>query len=242
MVYSTPISLMRPVTIKAFAALEGLHDSVVNSASYTVTEPEQPVIEPETTAVVQITQTGRLESRRTYAKSGQGNTFTDVIITEPQENIVLSCNEGVVPKDAQLETRQVESSPSDRKAVGALLGYNIVSVYDITLTKGGEAIQPNGEVEVGIPIPPEYQNAIVVVCRLNDDGTAEAFPTRRSGGIAYFMTSHFSRYAITVPELDRSADTLNIREIAPYGAAALFGVILLLLIVRRNRKKRRTEV
>lgn len=241
--YSAPISLMRPVTIKAIAVMEGLDDSVVNSASYTVTEPVPVEEETDNASQVQTTQTDRLESRRTYAKSGQGNTYTDVVITEPQYNVVLSCTDGIVPQDAQLDIKQIDSSTGEKKAVNSLLGYNIAALYDVNLLKGGEVIQPTGQVEVGIPIPAEYQNGIVVVCRINDDGTAEAFPTRRSGGVAYFMTNHFSRYAVTVPELNRGNISMNFTVIVIVSAAAtlLFVLILILVLRRKHVKKKQAQ-
>ncbi len=242
LVYSAPISLMRPVTIKAIAVMEGLDDSVVNSASYTVTEPVPVEEETDNASQVQTTQTDRLESRRTYAKSGQGNTYTDVVITEPQYNVVLSCTDGIVPQDAQLDIKQVDSSAGEKKAVNSLLGYNIAALYDVNLLKGGEAIQPTGQVEVGIPIPAEYQNGIVVVCRINDDGTAEAFPTRRSGGVAYFMTNHFSRYAVTVPELSRGNISTNFTVIVIASAAVtLLFVLILILVLRRKHVKKKKQ-
>lgn len=79
-------------------------------------------------------------------------------------------------------------------------GYAIVSAFEVTLERGGEEIGLSGEAELGLPVPADYQNGVVMICRLAEDGSVEACDTRRSGGIAYAMRDHLSKYAIIVPE------------------------------------------
>lgn len=241
-VYSGPITIMRPVTIKAIAAKKGLHDSVVNSATYTVIEPKPPAEETDSQSLPKVTQTDRLTSRRTYSESALGPTYTDVVITNPEYNAVVASEKDVVEPDAKLIIRQIDYSDSDQKAVDRLLGYDIVSLYDITLEHGGVAVQPSGQIELGIPIPAGYQNGIVVVCRINDDGTVDAFPTRRSGQMAYVLVEHFSKYAITVPEKSAgvSSDMGMLLIAGAAGAAALAILGTGVAVWRRRRKKRRS--
>lgn len=198
--YTDPIQITRPVTIKAIAIHKSLHSSVVNTATYTVKEPAAPVPEETNDDVPKVTSADRL-SRRTSASDKAGTTFTDVVISNLEHSAVLTANNGVVPKSASLNIREVSPSGSDKELVGKELGYDIIRAYDVTLEQNGEEIQPDGKVEVGLAIPSQYQNGIVVIASISDDGSSmAAYPTRREGGMAYIITDHFSKYVITVPE------------------------------------------
>lgn len=123
-------------------------------------------------------------------------------------------------------------------------GYAIVSAFEVTLERGGEEIGLSGEAELGLPVPADYQNGVVMICRLAEDGSVEACDTRRSGGIAYAMRDHLSKYAIIVPEA-AAAMSGGARSGLPWAlgglaaSAAAAGIVLAAL--RRRRKKQRSE-
>lgn len=96
MTYTAPVTIMRPVTLKAKAALPGLHDSVVNAATYTVFEPEKPETENEADKLLRL-ETDRLASRRTYSDETAGPSFSDVVLVDTQFNAVLSAPDGASP-------------------------------------------------------------------------------------------------------------------------------------------------
>ena len=243
MTYTAPVTIMRPVTLKAKAALPGLHDSVVNAATYTVFEPEKPETENEADKLLRL-ETDRLASRRTYSDETAGPSFSDVVLVDTQFNAVLSAPDGSVPGDARLVIRRVEPSRKERQAVQTQFGYAIVSAFEVTLERGGEEIGLSGEAELGLPVPADYQNGVVMICRLAEDGSVEACDTRRSGGIAYAMRDHLSKYAIIVPEA-AAAMSGGARSGLPWAlgglaaSAAAAGIVLAAL--RRRRKKQRSE-
>ncbi|MFR9189863.1 MAG: hypothetical protein ACLVL7_06170 [Anaerotruncus massiliensis (ex Togo et al. 2019)] len=135
---------------------------------------------------------------------------------DTQFNAVLSAPDGSVPGDARLVIRRVEPSRKERQAVQTQFGYAIVSAFEVTLERGGEEIGLSGEAELGLPVPADYQNGVVMICRLAEDGSVEACDTRRSGGIAYAMRDHLSKYAIIVPEAAAAMSGRALRS--PMGA------------------------
>ncbi|MEG2203975.1 MAG: chitobiase/beta-hexosaminidase C-terminal domain-containing protein, partial [Oscillospiraceae bacterium] len=200
--YTSPIIVMRPVTIKSIAMRKDLRDSAVNSASYTVIEPELPPMDETDSTGKPQTTLDSLVSRRTYFDENSGPRFTDVIINDPETSTVLSANEGNVSKRAKLVVKQINSSDSDQEAVRNALGYQIVTLYDVSLVQDGEKVQPQGEVEIGIPIPGDYQNGVVTICRVGVDNTVEEYKPRRSGNNAYItVEGNLDRYAVTVPAM-----------------------------------------
>ncbi|MEG0339607.1 MAG: chitobiase/beta-hexosaminidase C-terminal domain-containing protein, partial [Oscillospiraceae bacterium] len=240
--YTAPISIMRPVTIKAIAVYKGLRNSAVNSAFYTVIEPPAPEIGDGGTDKPQG-PLNSLVSRRTYFDETAGPKFSAFVARDTATNTVLSAKDGIVPKDAKLIVKRVDTSDSDREAVRTALGNEIVVLYDVSLEKDGEKVDPTGEVELGITIPEEYQNSLVTVCRIGADNTVEEYEPRRSGQDAYFIVNgKLDRYAVTIPEeLAVSGGKITINTI---GKIAVLVLICLLLagalavfIIRKRSKK-----
>ena len=236
--YSGPITITRPVTLRAIAVKTGLHDSVVNSATYTVREVEEPEETGQETEIPKVTMTDRLTSRRDYSGETQGPTYTDVVVSDTENNAVLSAPSSSLPSTVSFIVTPMEISDQDQTAVDEELGYDIVDLYDVIIEDLGVPIQPTGPVEIGIPIPAQYQNGVVVVCRINDDGSVESFPTRRSDGIAYVEVNHFSKYAVTVPVADYSQQNLLLLILlCVTGSVVSCGLVFAVIYLVRKRKK-----
>ncbi|MEG2074734.1 MAG: chitobiase/beta-hexosaminidase C-terminal domain-containing protein, partial [Angelakisella sp.] len=239
--YTSPIAVMRPVTIKAIAIKKELRSSAVNSASYTVVEPQRPDIDEAGGNDKPKTQLDSLVSRRTYFDETAGPKFSDVIIRDTTTNTILSANGTAVPAGAELVVKQVDSSDSDREAVRTALNYHIVSLYDVSLERNGEVVQPDGQVEIGIPIPADYQNGMVAICRVGTDNTVEEYEPRRSGNNAYItVEGKLDRYAVVVPELNKELSTqLSVWQILIISVLTAVGAGGITLGVIRFIKKRR---
>lgn len=237
--YNGPITITRPVTITAIALKKGYHSSPVNSATYTVIEPPPEKPAEEETQLPNATTTDRLQSRRAYSVEKQGPSFSDVVVKDSQNSVLVAAEKGKLPEDIKLVVSAIESSAAEEKVVATYLGYEIVGLFDISIESGGVFVQPSGEVEVGIPIPAEYSNAIVVACYIADDGTVTAIPTRRDGNTAYFMTNHFSKYAITVPlnEKQGGFDTVPLIIIA--AILLLCTIITAIVLLKRKSSNKK---
>ena len=163
--------------------------------------------EAPASSAAQTTVTDRLTSRRTYNSAGDGPTYSDMVLRESACNTVLSARDGVVPEGAVLTVQPVDSCEGDVASVKSSLGQAIALVYEAQLTVDGESVSRSGEVELGFAIPVEYQNGVVRVSRINDDGTLTQFRARRSGGVAYIETDALGRFALSVPAEAQASDT-----------------------------------
>jgi len=239
LVYSSPITVSRAVTIKAIAVKDGMQQSAVNTSLYTVIEP---VVEEEddTTQTNGDVQNDRLASRRTYVNQSSGPAFSGVVLKNDGTNAIMSADKNVIPLDATLEVRDLIVGESDIKAVQNSLGkaYTILSLYEFSVSSDNSKVQPSGKVEIGLPIYSKSQNGVIMICRINDDGTVESFPTRRDGNTAYAIDDQLSKYAVVT---GNAVDLTTQKEI--YKVIILIIALALILtfvavFVQRNRKKR----
>lgn len=69
-----------------------------------------------------------------------------------------------------------------------------VAVFDITLTKDGEKVQPSGKVRITMPKPFEADE--YVTYHVKGDNTVEELETTVSGGNIYFETASFSYFVV----------------------------------------------
>ncbi|HQQ88875.1 MAG TPA: hypothetical protein PLU82_01440, partial [Oscillospiraceae bacterium] len=86
----------------------------------------------------------------------------------------------------------------------------------------------------------EYQNSIVELALVKDNGTVEAFSTRRSGGIAYVETDSLGRFVVTVPDEEaegsQNKTALIAISVVAAGIAAGGGTILYLQSKKKKLK------
>ncbi len=156
--------------------------------------------------------------------------------------MVVSTDEEVLPENVQLLVEQTGTTDASERMVKQIINenYGLVAAYNVTLLSDGQEIQPDGEIEIGLPIPAAYENSIVQVVCLQEDGSVETFETRRSGGEAYIKTNHLSVYAIAAPtEYSEGKRAFPWLAVAYSTAVVLAGIGILLL--RRSRKKREDE-
>ena len=120
------------------------------------------------------------------AKS-DGNTFValDVKLADEKSGIKVSGN---IDEAAALEVKLLSSDKSK-------------ITYDITLTKDGEAIQPDGTVTVKIPVPESLDGAKCRVYRVEENGKNTDMNAEFKDGFMVFKTTHFSKYILTTDDL-----------------------------------------
>lgn len=120
------------------------------------------------------------------AKS-DGNTFValDVKLADEESGIKVSGN---IDEAAALEVKLLSSDKSK-------------ITYDITLTKDGKAIQPDGTVTVKIPVPESLDGAKCRVYRVEENGKNTDMNAEFKDGFMVFKTAHFSKYILTTDDL-----------------------------------------
>ena len=90
---------------------------------------------------------------------------------------------GGVPENAELSV--VVKEQTSEKAM-----------FDISLVKGGETVQPNGSVLVALPVPQGMNGADMHVYHIADNGAKTDMNAVYSNGFMVFETDHFSVYSI----------------------------------------------
>jgi transcription elongation GreA/GreB family factor len=242
-VYEGPITVSRPVTIRMLAVKPGMNASIVNSVTYTVAHPDDEEEEEEIQPHTQRS-TDRLFLFDQFADSGDGPRFDNTILRDSLTLAVVSAAEGALPPGVRLVvTRDRSPSDGDRDAVMRALDLKLASLYSFVLEdEYGNKVQPllSESVEIGIPIPEGYEDTILLICRINEDGTVTAFPTRRAGGMVYAVVDHFSKYAVAVPALPEAAsswvDLWGTRLLI--AGAALAGAAVIIALIKKRRSGR----
>ena len=139
----------------------------------------------------------KIESFTIYGYEGSeaeryatNNGFTFIKLTEKTDEatgIILDISEDtdLVVKDI---TSEIVCDLPD--------GCNKMTAYDITLTKDGEAVQPDNTVTVKIPCA----NKNAKVYRFEADGTMTDMNAKYKDGYMVFTTDHFSVYVLVEPK------------------------------------------
>ncbi len=154
-----------------------------------------------------------------YRQTGEYYTYNpEKIITIQVTNKavgVTDSNSGIVISGDNLPnevTLAVKSN--DKQAVKntetalADISYNEFVAFDITLVDGkGDTVQPNGKVEVSIPLPEKYKGLNNLgVYYINSNAKAEKLESKIENDCITFETDHFSTYAL-VAEKEEGTNT-----------------------------------
>ncbi len=239
-VYTGPIAVSRATTFKVIAVMDHMQDSRILTVGYTVREPEAVLEEePEETQVITETS-GRLQSRRSFSDTESGPSFSGIVLRNAVYGAVVSAEEEVLPENVQLQVERTQVTESVDNMVRQMISdnYGVVAGYDVTLLVDGEEVQPDGEIEIGLPIPVDYENSLIRVIHVQEDGSIEVFDTRRSGGVAYVVTDHLSVYAIAAPT-DFQEQTGDFPWLPAIYTAAVVLIGTGVFLLYRSRKMKR---
>lgn len=123
-------------------------------------------------------------------------------------NVSLSADTSIVPSNTVLEVKEVKSGEAYNTITESLKNVsNKFMAYDITLKSDGVEIQPNGNVQISLPIPSGYDTSKVVVFRVETDGTKIKYDTKIENNYAIIETDHFSNYVIAEQNVSNTAET-----------------------------------
>ncbi len=80
-----------------------------------------------------------------------------------------------IPVGAVLSVAPVANDTDYGSMVTAQLGegYELINAFDIQLLQDGQAVQPNGTLYIGLPVPEGYENVSTGVVHITDEGTIE---------------------------------------------------------------------
>lgn len=243
------ISIHRSVNIRAIAVADGLCDSDVLSLNYQVEEvpveiEREKAAEEEEEAGLKPSDVTLLADRRVQAKAETEDeelSATDIEVHDFISDTTVRGRLPVIPKGITLRAKEISIPGNAQEEIRNLLGddYQLVCNYDFTLYENGEEIQPNGKIEIGIPIPEGYENADVVIVSINENNGVNVYSTRREGNYAYAEVSHLNSYAIAGAMVEKGSlgksDLIQIMSAAA-GILVLVGIgMIIVTVIRRKR-------
>lgn len=244
-IYSGAIVLNKAVNIKAMAVKDRMTNSEVSSAIYTVKEPVI-IIEDEKPQEEQEQESGdRLMSRRVYMDEQGGPAYSDFVIKSAATGVVVSAEEGAIPAESQVEVAETAVDSALNYAVEGSVGkeYAAVASYEVSLVSGEQQVQPEGDVEIGLPVEQQYRNRAFSIAHVDEDGNVETYETRRDNDMAYAHVTHFGRYCIVAPvNFESEESQTNIVRVVPVMGAALLAAGYILLRMGRKKNKERDSI
>ena len=238
------ITVNRTVTILAVAYREDMQLSAVTELYYqvdTIPAVEQKKAEEALLEEQQLKDTDSSELERTEEQQ-QGTSYQSRVLRERDYNTVVSSTWESIPSDAVLVTEKQDYAQEALSNVRQLFGddYTIISSYDMYLMRGSTIAQPQGEVEIGIPIPETYENAAVTIVYIDKNNKITKKETRRQDGMAYAKTDHFSNYALVgLEEAATGGWTLSYLLVLETAAAVTVIAGLAYYISRKWKKMKR---
>lgn len=239
------IRVNRDVTIRAIAVQDNRSNSDVLTVSYTVgnvpaqdKKMEQAAAEEEGPKELNTEQLdSRWETSDTVSNSGI------VTVHDVFGDAVVKGKASALSGDVKLNSKEIAVSDDAEKKVQNLLGkeYQFLNNYEFALYRGGEKIQPESRVTVGIPIPEEYRDADIFIVYSNDKGQITVFDTRREDGYAYADTDYIRNFGLVGAALQDDRDSrLNIILILT-ACAGILAVAGLGMIIGIKTKRKRFE-
>lgn len=150
------------------------------------------------------------DSGKLYALSSRGLFYADPVTDrEEQTGVTLDTDTGVVPAGTKLKIGAVASGAKFQLASAALSGVaGRFTLFDIKLTDAdGNAVQPEGKVRIGIPVPEGFDKTRLAVYRIDPDGTRTEYAVTVEGDMAYFETDHFSLYGLAEKAANGGGET-----------------------------------
>ena len=222
------ITVNRTVTILAAAYREDMQLSAVTELYYqvdTIPAVEQKKAEEALLEEQQLKDTDSSGLTRTEEQQ-QSTSYQSRVLRERDCNTVVSSTWESIPSDAVLVTEKQEYGQEALANVRQLFGddYTIISSYNMYLMRGSTIAQPQGEVEIGMPIPEAYENAAVTIVYIDKNNKITKKETRRQDGMAYAKTDHFSHYALVGLE-EVASDGWTVSYLLILEAAAAVTVI-----------------
>jgi LPXTG-motif cell wall-anchored protein len=166
--------------------------------------------------------------------SATGESMTRIAANEG--GAAIDAATGIVPAGAKFESSQLSSGATYDNAaniVAARIGANTnFAVFEMNLTDSNNTAihQLDGKINVTMPIPADMTPAdgnILVVYRIEDDGTMTRCDTATANGCVTFATDHFSTYVLV--EEPASGASAGTKATSPKTAESATSMILLMI-------------
>ncbi len=132
--------------------------------------------------------------------SDGGDTTDENKIFVDQDGLVISGPDSAFPENVDVTATKLTAGDGFNTAQTALADKaSQFTLYDITATVGGAAVQPSGEITITLDIPNGYDPDHVCIAYISNDGTVEELETSSVDKAANTVSAtleHFSLYAV----------------------------------------------
>ncbi|MBR5509419.1 MAG: chitobiase/beta-hexosaminidase C-terminal domain-containing protein [Lachnospiraceae bacterium] len=207
------ITISRSVTIKAVSYREDLQLSNVGVWNYVV--EKIPAVEIRVQKEAKLAE----EELRDTDSSGldrdkavEGTTYKSRVLEDGSCGTVVSSDWESIAPQTKLAAEQVEISSATVNNVRKMFGedHTVLVSYDMKLMNGSTYVKSNGDVEIGIPIPEGYENAVLTIASVDSEHRLKVCETRRSGDMLYASTDQMNQFVVIGVEELESEDTSSI--------------------------------
>lgn len=237
------IEIHRSVTVKAVARRGNMCDSSILTLSYQVDEipieiEKDKIAQQEAEEGLKPTDTSNLESRHTQPMK---ESESDVKLNDFLSAIEIRGDESILPVNATFRGKEVSISQRAEAEAKKLLGddYELVQNFSFAVYSNGEQIYPEGQIEIGIPIPKEYENADITIVSINENNGVKVYNSRREEGYVYTEVPYLNNFALAVAEKNgNSRSRINLIPLMSVAAGSLVcvGIVMIIRTVRRRKR------
>ncbi|MCI9365303.1 MAG: hypothetical protein HFJ54_01370 [Clostridia bacterium] len=127
----------------------------------------------------------------------------NILNEDKTTNIKLNTNIDVVPANTILDCKLIKEEAAYNTVKTALKEVSEKFIaYDITLKSNGVKIQPNGKVQISIPVPEGYNLDKILVYRIAENGEKVKYDTEIEDNYIIFETDHFSTYVVAEEKIE----------------------------------------
>ena len=133
-------------------------------------------------------------------RCGESGTVDEaqMVITNNVEQVEISGSHAAIEVGTQVIVDKVEEPEIDLvlPEIPAIIQEYTSVIFDISMEKNGETVQPNDEVLVSIPVPEHMNKHACRVFHFDDNGNVTDMDAYYEDGRMVFSTGHFSYYAV----------------------------------------------
>ena len=218
-------------------------DSSILTLSYQVDEipieiEKDKIAQQEAEEGLKPTDTSNLESRHTQPMK---ESESDVKLNDFLSAIEIRGDESILPVNATFRGKEVSISQRAETEAKKLLGddYELVQNFSFAVYSNGEQIYPEGQIEIGIPIPKEYENADITIVSINENNGVKVYNSRREEGYVYAEVPYLNNFALAVAEKNgNSRSRINLIPLMSVAAGSLVcvGIVMIIRTVRRRKR------
>jgi hypothetical protein len=155
----------------------------------------------------------------------------------------VSYKDGALPEKLNFETIKEENSPLAVEKAKAILGdeQTVLETYEFRVKQGTSPVQPKENVEIAIPIPKGYEDAVLTIAYVEEGHNLTTLETSREIGMLYAKTMKLGSYVVIGPEREIVEENVFSYLILVEAAAAMALAAGIIFMIKEKSKKRRKK-